>query len=240
MFLKNTGFYWKIQVCGLQNTGLYSQRLACLQLVWVLSWINETKTEQSHLSTVNHHFHALVIQGTNDFTLIKLLYKLKSVSCLKCWAFCSAIQANSHHVCHLCYQIKLKISENEHVTALTGPGEAFLAYRTWKLLGNLGVSDHAILRLDYSSLADFACHGVNKWLIVRLKFLQCKRYPILSMSSISRWKEKGCVNPVPASILKPELKILFTILNMNIYSIITNINNSFKQTFPVKFGFNSA
>ena len=32
MFLKNTGFYWKIQVCGLQNTGLYFQRLACLQL----------------------------------------------------------------------------------------------------------------------------------------------------------------------------------------------------------------
>ena len=30
MFLKNTGFYWKIQVCGLQNTGLYFQRLACL------------------------------------------------------------------------------------------------------------------------------------------------------------------------------------------------------------------
>ena len=31
MFLKNTGFYWKIQVCGLQNTGLYFQRLACLR-----------------------------------------------------------------------------------------------------------------------------------------------------------------------------------------------------------------
>ena len=30
MFLKNSGFYWKIQVCGLQNTGLYFQRLACL------------------------------------------------------------------------------------------------------------------------------------------------------------------------------------------------------------------
>ena len=30
MFLKNTGFYWKIQVCGLQNTGLYFQRLAYL------------------------------------------------------------------------------------------------------------------------------------------------------------------------------------------------------------------
>ena len=31
MFLKNTGFYRKIQVCGLQNTGLYFQRLACLK-----------------------------------------------------------------------------------------------------------------------------------------------------------------------------------------------------------------
>ena len=33
MFLNNTGFYRKIQVCGLQNTGLYFQRLACLRNV---------------------------------------------------------------------------------------------------------------------------------------------------------------------------------------------------------------
>ena len=35
---------------------------------------------------------------------------------------------------------------------------------------------------------------------------------------------KGRVNP--ATIFKPEFYTLFTILNMNMYSIITNINNS--------------
>ena len=35
---------------------------------------------------------------------------------------------------------------------------------------------------------------------------------------------KGRVNP--ATISKPEFYIFFTILNMNMYPIITNINNS--------------
>ena len=40
---------------------------------------------------------------------------------------------------------------------------------------------------------------------------------------------KGCVNP--ATIFKPEFYILFTILNMNMYPIITNMNNSLQANF---------
>ena len=51
----------------------------------------------------------------------------------------------------------------------------------------------------------------------------------VAVSEVNAWTGmkmlfKGRVNP--ATISKPEFCIFFTILNMNMYSIITNINNS--------------
>ena len=85
MFLKNTGFYWKIQVCGLQNTGLYFQRLACLlrncDTIELICFVTHIKHQIDHRRTFPRLSKATwpVVMAVDIVAMVTYIYYGKSV-----------------------------------------------------------------------------------------------------------------------------------------------------------------